>query len=275
MPPWFVMALLLRWASYVLFALAVASFVVSGFYFRRAQQAPYYILREKARQRGLIWLIATAILLVIGLAALLTPALLRPPEPENTPLPSPTALSTLALPTATWTLAPPTATPEASATAPFIPTSTPTSLPTATTPALSEEYPLPEGAAAQLPGAVPAPPEARIAFVAFATEEQNERPVDPGFEFPTGDWRVYFFFDYDSMARQTTWTYAWYGPAGYLDGNTCLWGADVDGCPRVSGVEGNSYLYFRAPGGYQAGVYEVRVWIEERIQVAAQFTIVP
>lgn len=107
----------------------------------------------------------------------------------------------------------------------------------------------------------------------FALEEEGGRPVNVGSEFPAGDFRVYYFFSYQGMTQGSVWTYGWYRDGVYLDGNTCLWGVRLEFCPRIFGTSGSNFLFFRAPGGYQPGVYEVRVWIEDRLQTNAQFIV--
>ncbi len=258
----------LRWIAIALVSGAVVTFGLSIFFFYRARIGEYYIIRESARKKGLLWFLATVGLLIAWGVTLYLQA--HPPQgltPATTPTPTPTVTSTISpatlipLATATPTAIPsPTPTREATATPPFIPTPTPA-------------YPLPEEAVTRLEGAVPAAPESQITFVTFAADVENGRPVDPGIEFQPGDHRIYFFFDYRDMTVGSTWTYAWYDENGYLDGNTCPWGVQQENCPRIMGTTGSNYLFFRPPGGYESGIYEVRVWIEERIQATAQFVI--
>jgi len=166
----------------------------------------------------------------------------------------------------------PTATPAPPPTA----TPTPTRRPTATPPLIATpapSVPLPEDAVARLPDAVPAPDEAGITFVAFALQESNGAPVDPGTEFPPGDHRVYFFFDYQEMESGVTWTYRWCQDGACGDGLTCSWGIPAGECPWVSTTSGTTHLFFKPINGYEPGLYEVRVWIEDRIQVVESFVI--
>lgn len=254
-----------------LLALSVGAIVVGILRFRHAQRAPYYFMREAARQSGIRWLrvAVTALVLsgstfyiqqrwravspppVSGLATSTTgvesPTATLPLSPTMTPFPSPTPSPTLP---------PPTATPS--------PAPTPTSF-----------YPMPETARSPLPGAVPARPEARIVLETFALGEENGRPVQPGDKFTAGDFRVYAFIRYEGMSRGVTWTYGWYREGEYLDGNTCLWWTRLPDCPYMVGEKGLTYLYYRRPGGYDPGTYEVRIWIEDRFQGAYPFVIIP
>ncbi len=134
---------------------------------------------------------------------------------------------------------------------------------------------MPDTARSPLPGAVPARPEARIVLETFALGEENGRPVQPGDQFTAGDFRVYAFIRYEGMNRGATWTYGWYREGEYLDGNTCLWWIRLPDCPYTVGENGLTFLYYRRPGGYDPGTYEVRIWIEDRFQGAYRFIIVP
>jgi hypothetical protein len=122
---------------------------------------------------------------------------------------------------------------------------------------------------------VPAGPEARINLTAFSADVANGHPVDPGFEFPAGDSRIYFFLEYSGMGQGVMWTYAWYQNGEYLDGNTCLWGLRDEDCPSIFGRSGTNYLFYRLPGGWVPGSYEVRIWIEDRLQGTARFVVIP
>ncbi|MBC7226814.1 MAG: hypothetical protein H5T61_06220 [Thermoflexales bacterium] len=86
---------------------------------------------------------------------------------------------------------------------------------------------------------------------------------------------VYAFIRYEGMNRGATWTYGWYREGEYLDGNTCLWWIRLPDCPYMVGENGFTFLYYRRPGGYDPGTYEVRIWIEDRFQGAYRFVIVP
>jgi hypothetical protein len=259
----------LHWVAIVLFAVALLAVGISVLWFRRARLDRYYVMREMARRRGVLWLLVTLVSFLVSVVLLCVRSC--SPHIPATPSPQPT---TATVPAATLTSATdvPSFTP--------LPSPTPTRRPTATPPASptpTPGYPLPETALSPLPGAVAAGPDAEITFRAFALDVENGRPVDPGSLFPSGDYRLYFFFEYQGMATGVTWTYGWYREGEYIEGNTCLWGVDMETevgpCPRIGGSAGSNYLYFRMPGGYEPGTYEVHVWIEERFQIVAQFTI--
>ena len=196
------------------------------------------------------------VLLVLGVDVLVVPPRLaailsRPAEPTpDTPTPTLTPIIAPTLrPTRTPTTTPtrrPTATP------PFIPTPTPAISP-------------PESALTPLPSAVPAGEEAHITIVTLAADQDEDgQPVDPGAEFPPGDHRVYLFISYEGMANGVAWTFAVYRAEEFLDSSTQLW---------EWGAEGRTYLYYKPPGGYEPGIYEMRVFVEDRLQGVAQFVI--
>ena len=268
---WQTLALRSYWGALAFLALTVAAFAVSLLHFRQVRRAPYYFLREAARKKALLWLLIALAALICGAILLAVSIHARGAAAPPTPTPTATVTTRPTVAPISPILTPlPTATPtaEPTATPPFIPTATPPATPTPT-----PAYPLPEDAAATLPGAVPAGADARITFVAFATEEANGQPVNPGQQFAAGDYRVYFFFTYQGMQRGITWTYRWCREGECADGLTCLWGREQGDCPVITRANGSTYLYYRPPGGYQPGVYEVRVWIEDRLQIAAPFTI--
>ncbi len=228
-------------------------------------------MREAARRKGLRWLGVASVALVLGGSTFYIqryrPGMVSPP-----PTGTATAVEVVPSPTVTVYLSP-------AATATWTPSPTPTPLPPTATPSPSPTptpfYPLPETALSPLPGAVPARLEARITLETFALGKENGRPSRPGSEFAAGDFRVYAFIRYEGMNRGATWTYGWYREGEYLDGNTCLWWTKLPDCPYIVGEKGITFLYYRRPGGYDPGTYELRIWIEDRFQGAFRFVITP
>jgi hypothetical protein len=245
---------LIRWLAY---ALLIASAVPAGLGISqmiKARRAPYYVMRREALRRAVRWGLAMLVLQALAIALLVvTPfvaTILSAPAPVPTATPTATLPSTSTpRPTRTPTVTPtrrPTATP------PFIPTST-------------SAVPVPESALSPLPSAVPAGGDARIAIITTAADrDDNEQPVGPGTEFPPGDHRVYLFISYEGMANGVAWTLAMYREGEFLDATTQLW---------EWGEQGSTYLYYKPPGGYEPGLYEMRVFIEARLQDRAQFVI--
>lgn len=261
--------LALRWAFAGFFILALVAVGLSILKFRHARQARYYFLRESSRRAGTRWLWVALVMVILGTGALYVrahpPASLVPPTATIPPTPTEPTPSPTPEPSPTFTATP------------VPPTPTPTPVPPTPTPAVTPTpaYPLPETALTPLPGATPARPEARITLWTFALGEENGQPVQPGSSFRAGDFRVYAFIRYEGMSRGVRWTYGWYREGEYLDGNTCLWWVRMPDCPYMVGERGSTFLYYRRPGGYDPGTYEVRIWIEDRFQGAFTFTIVP
>ena len=262
----------LRLLAFLFFALVVVGIIFGVLYLRRARTDRYYVMREKARRRAVWWLSGSGVMFAVGILLLVMSARSpSSPPPDPVPSPAPTAQATdTAEPVATYvpiddstpTVIPSPEATRPTATPPFIPTPTPA-------------YPVPDAILTPLPGAVAAGPEAQIDLVTFSADVENGRPVDPGFEFPAGDARINFFFEYSGMAQGVTWTYAWYQNGEYLDGNTCLWGLRDEDCPSIFGRSGTNYLFYRLPGGWVPGSYEVRIWVEERFQGTSRFIVTP
>lgn len=208
-------------------------------------------------------MVAAAALLAAGIILMITASRLTAVITLLTTFPTPTLTST---PTRTSTPRPtltptPVPTRGPTATPPPIPTSTPAILP-------------PDTALTPLPSAVPAPQDARITLITLALDrDANGRPVNPGNEFPSGDRRVYLFFSWENMRNNIVTTFAWYKDGEFIDfcSDTWLWGT-TEG--RNWGEHGWTSYYCRLPGGWQAGRYEIRVFIETRLQGIAQFVIV-
>lgn len=251
-----------RWFGGVLLILAVILAALCIPQFRKARRAPYYVLRRNALRRGTRFILAAAALLAAGIILMIASPRLAVVVTIPTPFPTPTLTCTPAptstpRPTSTPTPVPPRG---PTATPPPIPTSTPAVLP-------------PDTALTPLPSAVPAPQDARITLIALALDrDANGWPVNPGNEFPSGDHRVYLFFSWENMRNNIVTTFAWYKDGEFIDfcSDTWLWGT-TEG--RNWGERGWTSYYCRLPGGWQAGRYEIRVFIETRLQGIAQFVI--
>ncbi len=250
----------LYWTAYALLLAAIIPLAVAVSQFVRARNAPYYAIRENALKQGKRWLLVMLVLLVLGVDLLVVPPRLTATLPQSEeptpdiPTPPPTAIVT---PTPYPTIEP-SATPtrRPTATAPFIPT--PTSVATLTAP-------LPDSALTPLPSAVPAGEGARVTFVTLAADkDEGGGPVDPGSEFLPGDHRVYLFVAYEGMTNGVAWTFVIYRGTELLDSTTQSW---------EWGAQGRTYLYYKPPGGYEPGVHEMHVFVENRLQGVAQFII--
>ncbi len=109
--------------------------------------------------------------------------------------------------------------------------------------------------------------DARIELGSIATERgEDGRPVDPGTEFAAGSHAIYLFFSYSGMENGVARTFAW-----YKDGE--FW-------PRCSsyglwdwGARGATHFYCRPSDGWEPGEYEIRVFVEFRLQGIARFVV--
>ncbi|MCP4535888.1 MAG: hypothetical protein GY832_01980 [Chloroflexi bacterium] len=252
------MLIWLRWIAHAILLAALIPTAAVILQLVKSRQAPYYAMRADALKQAKRWMLIVLVLLILGIDLLVVPprlAMIWPFSQESTPEdvpPSPIATSIIKptlRPTRTPTTTP---TRRPTATAPFIPTPT-------------SAVPPPELALTPLPAAVPAGADAHITIVTLAAErDQAGSPVDPGDEFPPGDHRVYLFIAYDGMANGVAWTFVIYRERELLDSTTQLW---------EWGADGGTYLYYKPPGGYEAGRYEMQVFIEQRLQGIAQFII--
>ena len=248
----------LRWVAYALLLGSIVPVVVVISQLVRARRAPYYAMRESALRQVKRWALVALVFLVLGIDVLVVPPRLaailsEPKEPTPEASTPPPTLTVMIMPSARPTRTP-TTTPTRgpTATAPFIPTPT-------------SAIPPPESALTPLPSAVPAGKGAHITIITLAaSHDEGGQPVDPGAEFPPGDHRVYLFIAYEDMANGVAWTFATYREGEFLDSSTQLW---------EWGAEGKTYLYYEPPGGYEPGVYEMRVFVGERLQGVAQFVI--
>jgi len=257
-------ALWLRWLAYALLLASAIPAALTVSQLIRARRARYYVLRRDALKRARRHILVSLVLQAVAVLLLLVALYL--PVGTSAPLPSPSATPIVA-PTLTQT-----PTPRPSRT----PTTTPTRRPTATPPFIptpTQAVPPPEIAMSPLPSAVPPGEEALIAVITLATEEDAAgQPVDPGSEFSPGDHRVYLFFTYEGMDDGVQTTFAWYKDEEFIDfcSDTWLWGL-VEG--RDWGDSGRSSYFCRPPSGWEPGTYEIRVFIETRLQGIAPFAI--
>jgi len=255
-------AIAIAWGAYVLIALSFVPLGLTIYYLRKSRQGSYYGSRRAALRKAQYWGVGAISMLTIALVLLIlqpSPAPSVSVELNVTPTLTPTRIPTLT-PAPTET-ASPSPTRRATATPPFIPTFTPEVLP-------------PEPAMSPLPSAIPARPDARIAVMALAVErDEDDRPVDPGVQFKPGLHSVYAFFEYGEMETGYATTFAWYAESGeYIDSclETWVWGVPAD---RQWGERGAAYLECSPRGGWQTGLYELRVFVDTQLQSVARFEI--
>jgi hypothetical protein len=221
--------------------------------FMQVRRAEYYVVREEARRTALRAVTIAAIFALGTISFLIIPRQASTPQPTPTATPhrTPTPTPTRARLTPTVTT---TSTPQATATEPFIPTSTP-------------QATLPVAFTSPLPSSVPPPADARFEFWTMAQGvDDNNLPVDPAEQFPAGIQRIYLFFRYDGLLSKAQWSTAWYWNGELIGGGTKLWQPEKPAGAR------HEFLEFA--GGYRVGEYEVQVWLGDRLQIQAGFSVV-
>ena len=249
----------LRWVAYALLVVSLVPGVFAIVSLHKARRAPYYAIRRAALKRAQrLMLVILGLFIVVVILLIVPPSLtaVMPTAPTVTPVPTPV----------------PTITPSPSST----PTATPTRGPTATAPAIptaTSEIPPPESALTPLPSAVPARDDARVQvqYLALGRDEDGQ-PVDPASEFPPGQGEVHLFFQYADVDNGVATTFAWYRQGQLLEGcsDTWLWGL-VEG--REWGERGLAWYSCNPAEGWEPGTYEIRVFLETRLQGIAQFLI--
>jgi len=232
-------------------ALALLVAVRAYFQLRRGE---YYVIREEARQvllKSLLFAFILALLTVLLMFLPRQTALSTPPTTTALPQPTDMPTPTLTPPRPTATITP---TPKPTATEPFIPTLTPqATLPVTFTQAIS--------------GAVSPPADAQIEFWTLAQGvDEDNRPVNPSQQFPSGTERIYLFFRYDGLLPNVPWTVLWYYNGKLLSGGTALW--------ETGQSAGEWYVYLTLGDGFSVGEYEVQVWLGERLKIRTVFSVV-
>ena len=236
--------------------------IVAVYSLRLARSGSYYVMREEARKRGLRLILAATFLIpaTVGLAAYMDHAAeYSVPVARTTETPMPTA--TRPRPTITHTAEPPTSTPLPR------PTATPLPIPTATaSPTRIPPTDLPPTLLTPIPSAVPAAENASFGPIQLGSGYIRETSQLTGISnvFPLDTPVIHATFLVRNLNRNAAWTAAWYRDGKYVAGDPLLW-TDL---PNIIG-----HAFFGQPGGFQPGKWELRLYIEDRLQGKATFTI--
>jgi len=240
----------------------VVLLVIAMISLRLARSGAYYVVREEARKRGLRLVLIAALLIpvTIGLAAYGDYLAVRP-IPLASVTETPTAMTARVKPTLTFTPEPPTGTPLPR------PTATPLPIPTVT-PSRTRIPPtgLPPTLLTPIPSAVPAAENASFGPIQFGSGylRENSQLTGIGNVFPLDTPIVHATFLVRNLNRNAVWTAAWYRDGKYVAGDPLLWAAP----PNIVG-----HAFFGQPGGFRPGKWELRLYIEDRLQSSATFTI--
>jgi hypothetical protein len=245
-----------RWLAPLLVGAGIVSIILALIVTIRAyvrlRRGGYYVIREEARRIALRGSLLVVVFSILTIGAVFFPrqAPAPGPTPTVTVFKTPTPIPTRVEPTRTATATP---TPQPTATEPFIPTST-------------AQATLPAAFSSPLPAAVPAPGDARFEFWTLAQgADGNSQPEKPSSQFPVGIKRVYLFFRYDGLLPNVPWTTIWYRNGEILSGGTSRW--------ESARSAGEWHVYLEFKDGYPRGEYEVQVWLDERLQIRASFSI--
>jgi hypothetical protein len=242
----------------LLFIVAAFQAVRAG---RQLRGAAYYAVRQEALSRTRRWAFLAAIaLLVTGGLSIYLSNLPVPASIASAPTPTPVviAVTSRPLPTATFTPSPtraPSQTP--------IPTFTavPTLTPTATLPPN-----LPGILQTPVPSAVPAAPNAKLAFTTLASVLDNKgAPSDPGLAFPGGTRAVRLFFQAANVNNGAVWSVLCFKGNRIVDSYVDLWkwGPRTQTARAFCGIDGSP------------GTYTVAAYLGPTKQFAVNFALLP
>jgi hypothetical protein len=261
----------LRLVTGGIFALGMITLLLGIIAFRKSRNESFWRLRRDASRRGMRYVAAAVILLGVSVAFCLitfTVDYVEDPSPQSEAgLPSPTA-------------------------SPSIAPSSETEVPTLTPEAILEGSPSPDVEienAAQL--AAPLPDTSPTAMPTEIVEVQpptvppisavinvvalddvigdNLKAIQATTNFDTTVQRLYVFFDYQNMASGMQWKQVLLKDGQVIQERNQQWGITQD--------SGSSFFFFGNTGGFEAGVYEIRLTAGESDALLASinFTIVP
>ncbi len=228
--------------------------------FRQARRGSYYVVREQARARALrlAGLSILGIVITFGLSFYIdylagrfvsVARVTATPTPTSLPL-RPTITPSPEAPTGT-------ASPR--------PTTTPLPVPTASpTPTRIPPTDLPPTLLTPLPSAVPAVPNASFGPIQFGSAFVSFQLAGISSIFPRDTPIIHATFLVRNMNRDAAWTAAWYKDGKYVAGDPLLWNF----LPNTVG-----HVYYGQPGGFKPGQWELRLYIEDRLQSKGTFTI--
>jgi len=210
-----------------------------------SKTAPFFLLREEAEMRVRRLAPVALVLLAVNVSLLAwrrqgsarLSEIIATSMPTSTLIPATLVRPSIAAPTLTAT-AVPGRTPRTPSPTFESPVSTPT-----------EEW----GGSFQTP------------ILAQGVSEDN-LPLEAGEVFPEGTKQVYLFFSYTGMEKGRPWTQTWYRGEQEVWSQTKPW--------RLGG-EGSAWTYMELTEGFPPGEYEVRLYIDRRLQQRVEFTVEP
>ncbi|MCS6846753.1 MAG: hypothetical protein RMN52_03440 [Anaerolineae bacterium] len=244
---------------------------------RWARRAAYYGVRRDAQRTANRRL--TLAISVFALAGVLLVTSWIVPRETAQPPPLSAARAEAGIGTATASLEPATAIPDVTPvvatttedTPPIQPTSLPTLQPT------SSATPIPEPTSALVsPVATPAngstaageaqiPPDKRLVLNAIAIGvDANGAPIGAGTTFTRGVETIYIFFDFRDVPPSALLRHSW-----FRDGGSVFFRSKR----LAKNGQGTDYVSWSPPGGFQPGLYEVRIALGGVPQFVANFEV--
>jgi hypothetical protein len=248
----------LRIVAALIAAVAALSFLRALMRSRRAQRAAYYSIRREA-QRTANRQLSTSLTLFVIAAGLGIISAIMPPD-RNAPASAPAAF-----PSHTPTIginAPDS--PSAQPTVYIVPTNTParvTTLPniTATAP------PTPARAIIATPTITPALTQRHMTLRAISSAiDASGAPISATTEFSKGVRAIYVVFDYRDVPTDLLMRHTWFRNGGSVYFDSASW--------TQSGT-GSAHVAWTPPGGFEPGLYEVRVLLGNIKQFSANFMV--
>lgn len=192
-----------------------------------------------------------------GVAVAVLPAPTRPADASRTPLPT---LVTVAAQVGTRgpTRRPPNPTPRP-------PTQTPTVPPSATPTTTATLSPLARVGVTPPTAAAPLNNGAALRVVAVDDEMTDAGvPVDPATRFPVGVPALHFFTSYRELSPGVVWAWVLYRNGVPVEGAAAVWGDSANGL---------DWFTYAVPGGYLAGEYEMRLFLNTQQVSRYTFTV--
>ncbi len=274
--------------------IAVAGFCAFAIGLRklsRSQSATYYLVRKQEHDTAIGRLRSALAVMAVGAAVFVLSRFLSPADavlseafdpvwqsvvprataiPTRAPQPRATDVPSVTPPGATPTTVPaPSATPTTMASPTASSTPVPSRTPTATgtgqakatsTPEVVPSAPPTERA--QITATRPAR-SLRLNALAAAYDAQG-KPFAPTTEFPAGTKVLFVFFDYAALPADIQIQHVWMRNGQPPTVQRAIW-------PKAG--DGTGYLSLQQPNGFETGLWEVRVFLEDKPQFVANFVV--
>ena len=154
---------------------------------------------------------------------------------------------------------------EATSSVPTVTTPSPTAVLTPDTPPPVAEQPTPTLISTPIPQTVTEGSPFSNLVLARGIDENNQ-PVSPGSQFPTGDRPVYLFFDYENIEPGTRWGHMWVKGGEELGRTLATW-------PAEWGTVGAAWVYYAPGDDYGPGLYEAHLLVGDKAVASVTFIV--